>query len=126
MKLTKKQIDNIKNAEKVIFSTADKSGQPRSIWVIPSRVESEKIILSNIQMNNTFYNVLNNNKVFINVLLPEQDDLQYKIQGIAKVEKSGKLFEEIKNYEESENLPPELKVSAIIIVSIDKIEQSNG
>ena len=60
------------------------------------------------------------------MLLPEQEDLQYKIEGIAKVETSGKLFEEIKNYEESENLPPELKVSAIIIVKIKNVEESNG
>lgn len=39
---------------------------------------------------------------------------------------TGLLFEEIKNYEESEKLPPELKVNAIIVVDLKNIEESNG
>ena len=42
--LNEEQIKNIKFAEKVIFTTSDKNNQPRSIWVIPSRVESNQII----------------------------------------------------------------------------------
>lgn len=124
--LNSQQIENIKNAEKVIFSTASKENAPRSIWVITSRVEKDRIILSNIQMNKSFDNILQNPKCFINVLIPEQDDLQYKIDGVAKVYTQGELFSEIKTYEESENLPPELKVSAIIVVDIKNIEESNG
>lgn len=120
------QIENIKKAEKVIFSTSDKSLQPRSVWVIPSRIESDKIILSNIQMGKSFENVRQNPKCFINVLIPELDDLQYKIEGVALVFEEGELFEEIKNYEESENLPPELKVNAIIVINIKNVEESNG
>ncbi len=37
--LTEIQIENIKSAEKIIFSTSDKNNQPRSIWVVPSRIE---------------------------------------------------------------------------------------
>lgn len=124
--LTTKQIENINAAEKIIFTTTNQDLQPRSIWVIPSRVEQDKIILSNIQMNKSFENIKQNPKCFINVLLPEQDDLQYKIEGDAKVFTSGELFKEIKNYEETENLPAELKVNAIIVVDINSIEQSNG
>lgn len=65
-------------------------------------------------------------KTFINVLLSELDDLQYKIQCEAEIRDNGRLFEEIKQFEESENLPPELKVSAIIINKIIKVEESNG
>ena len=123
--LTNQQIENIKQAEKVIFTTCN-NNQPRSIWVIPSRVESDKIILSNIQMNKSFENISQNPKCFINVLIPGQDDLQYKIDGTAEIYNSGSLFEEIKNYEESENLPEDLKVNAIIIVNINNVEESNG
>lgn len=124
--MNKIQIDNIKNAEKIIFSTSNKSGQPRSIWVIPSKVEKNRIILSNIQMNKTFENVKQNPKCFINVLIEEQDDLQYKIEGVAEILNEGELFTEVKTYEETENLPPELKVNAIIIFHILNIEESNG
>ena len=120
------QINNIKNAEKIIFTTSNKEKYPRSIWVIPSRIEKDRIIISNIQMNKSYKNIKQNNKCFINVLIPEQDDLQYKIEGIAEVQETGELFNEIKNFEESENLPPDLKVNAIIIVNIKSVEESNG
>ena len=124
--LNEEQIKNIKFAEKVIFTTSDKNNQPRSIWVIPSRVESNQIIISNIQMSKTFNNLQSNNKAFINVLIPEQDDLQYKIECVTEINTSGNLFNEIKNFEESENLPPELKVTAIIICKIKNCEESIG
>lgn len=124
--LNTQQIKNIQIAEKVIFTTSDKNYQPRSIWVIPSRVEKDRIILSNIQMNRSFQNIKQNPKCFINVFLPEQDDLQYKIEGIAEVFDKGDLFKEIKNFEESENLPPELKVNSIIVVDLISFEQTNG
>ena len=124
--LNEEQIKNIKFAEKVIFTTSDKNNQPRSIWVIPSRVESNQIIISNIQMSKTFNNLQSNNKAFINVLIPEQDDLQYKIECVTEINTSGNLFNEIKNFEESENLPLELKVNAIIICKIKNCEESIG
>ena len=124
--LNREQIKNIKDAEKIVFSTSSKSGQPRSIWVIPSRVEQDRIILSNIQMNKTFENLKHNPKCFLNILTAEQEDLQYKIEGVAEIVNEGKLFTEIKQYEETENLPQELKVNAIIIVNIKNIEESNG
>lgn len=124
--LNREQIKNIKDAEKIVFSTSSKSGQPRSIWVIPSRVEQDRIILSNIQMNKTFENLKHNPKCFLNILTAEQADLQYKIEGVAEIVNEGKLFTEIKQYEETENLPPQLKVNAIIIVNIKSIEESNG
>ena len=124
--LNEAQINNIKSVERVIFATADKLGQPRAVWVIPSRIEADKIILSNIQMNLSISNIMENNKCFINVFMPEQDDLQYKIEGKAKVFQEGDLFEEIKTFEERENLPPELKVNSIIEVTITSFEESNG
>lgn len=125
-RLTSEQIGKIKKAEKLVFTTASKNGKPRSIYVMPSRVEEDKIILSNIQMEKSINNVMENNNCFLNVYLAEEDDLQIKIDGEAEVEESGKLFEEIKEYEESENLPPELKVNSIIIVNIVGVEETNG
>lgn len=93
--------------------------------VIPSRITCDTIILSNIQMNKSIKNVKTNSKVFIN-MYDEDKDLQYKIEGVATLYEEGKLFEEIKKYEETENLPPELKVNSIIVVKIIKIEESVG
>lgn len=125
-KLTLEQVELIKSAEKLVFTTASKDGKPRSIYVMPSRVDDNRIILSNIQMRKSIQNILENNKCFLNIYIPDEDDLQIKIDGIAEVKNTGKLFQEIKEYEESENLPPELKVESIIIVCFENIEQTNG
>ena len=124
--LTEKEVQNIINAEKVIFTTVSQDFQPRSIWVIPSRVLKDKIILSNIQMGKSIDNIKSNAKCFINVYMADKDDLQYKIEGEADVFESGDLFKEIKQFEESENLPPELKVNSIIVIDIKSFEESNG
>lgn len=124
--LNESQIKNIQNVEKVIFTTSNKNNQPRSIWVIPSRIQSDEIILSNIQMKKSIQNIKENPHCFINVLIPEFEDLQYKIEGIAVEYEDGKLFNEIKTFEESCNLPPELKVNSIIVIKLTSIEESNG
>ena len=46
-------------------------------------------------MSKTFNNLQSNNKAFINVLIPEQDDLQYKIECVTEINTSGNLFNEI-------------------------------
>ena len=124
--LNETQLNDIKNVDKIIFTTVSKNNKPRSVYVIPSRVEANRIIISNIQMDKTFQNIKENNNCFINVLIPEKDDLQYKLDGTAEILDSGNLFNEIKSYEETNNLPPELKVKAIIIFKINNVEQSNG
>lgn len=124
--LTNKQIELIKEQEWVILSTANKDGKPHSIIVQPSRIESDKIILSNIQMKTSIDNLKENNKCFINIFLKENDDMQIKIDGIAKIYTSGKLYEDIKEFEETNNLPPELKVNSIIVINFENIEISNG
>ena len=77
-------------------------------------------------MEKSFKNIKENNKCFINVFIPEQEDLQYKIEGVAEVFENGKLFDEIKKFEETENLPPELKVNSIIVIKLISLEESNG
>lgn len=124
--LNNEQIENINLAGKIVFSTASKDGQPRSIYVIASKITSESIVISNIQMNKTIQNIKENNRCFINVFIPQRDDLQYKIEGIANIYDKGELFDNIKCFEEANNLPPELKVHSIVVVSVTKVEQSNG
>lgn len=119
--LSIEEIEEIKDNEWVVFSTS-KDNTPHSIIVMPSRVESYKIILSSIQMVKTIENLKTNNKGFIGVYLKSKDDKQYKIDCLCEILNEGKLFNEIKNYEEENNLPEELKVNSIIICKFEKIE----
>ena len=120
--LSNEQIDLIKNNEWIIFSTADLNNNPRAIVVIPSRIEKDRIILSNIQMNKSIENIKNNNKCFINVYSKDSSDMQIKISGIANVYEDGILYTEIKKYEETNNLPDNLKVNSIIVIEFENIE----
>jgi len=123
--LTDEQIEIIKNNEWIIFSTADLNNNPRAIIVIPSKVEKNRIILSNIQMNKSIKNIKNNNKCFINIYSKENSDMQIKIDGIAIIYEEGDLFTEIKEYEETNNLPDDLKVHSIIVVEFKNIETTH-
>ena len=120
--LSEELIDLIKNNEWVIFSTADLNNNPRAIVVIPSRIEKDRIILSNIQMNKSIENIKNNNKCFINVYSKDNSDMQIKISGIADVYEDGNLYTEIKKFEETNNLPDDLKVNSIIVIEYENIE----
>lgn len=123
--LSVSEIEEIKNNEYVIFSTTS-NNIPHSIVVMPSRIESNRVILSNIQMNKTIENIKINPNGFINVYIKENNDKQYKINCICEVFSNGDLFDEIKEYEEKNNLPEELKVNQIIIANIKEIEISEG
>lgn len=125
-KLKEEQIKLIKENEWMILSTANYNNEPHCVIVIPSRIESERIILSNIQMETTIKNLEENNQCCINIYCAKENDMQIKIHGKATIQKEGTLYQEIKEYEETNNLPKELKVKSIIIVEIENIKVSNG
>ena len=62
---------------------------------------------------------MKNKKCFVDVYIPEKEDLQYKIDGEAEILSSGELYEEIKNFEENENglLECGLTVKDIIVIN---------
>ena len=120
--LSAEQIDLILENEVIIFATSNINNQPRAIIVQPSRVENNRFILSNVQMEKSIENIKNNSKCFVNAYLKNDSDKQIKITGIANVYESGDLFDEIKEFEETNNLPDTLKVHSIIVIDYTDIE----
>lgn len=122
--LTEEQIEKINNNNGIILSTCNNKLIPHCIVVLPSRVEKNRMILCNIQMNTSINNLRENNNCFIDVYLKEDNDSQIKINGIATLLESGELFDEIKNYEEENNLPEDLRVHTVIVIDYKNIEIS--
>ena len=123
--LNQEQIQNIRENQTVMISTADTNGQPRSIVVIPSEISNNEMVISIIQSEKSFENLNQNPKCFINVYLVDSET-QYKIEGIAEIFDDGDRFEQIKKYEESENLPADLTVKAIAVIKFVTVEVSVG
>ena len=124
--LNLEEVELIKNNEWIILSTANKDNKPHCIIVMPSLVDNNRIVISNIQMEETIRNIEENEKCFIDVYIKEENDKQIKINGIGKIFEDGELFNNIKEYEEENNLPPELKVNSIIEIKITDVKITEG
>lgn len=119
IKLSKSQIDFINENEWVVFATAGEGGMPRAAVVMPSKIDEESIIISNVQMGKSAENIKANPQAFISSY---KDDTQIKISGTAEYLDSGDLFEEIKNFEKTRDVD----VNGIIVINIKEVEQTEG
>jgi predicted pyridoxine 5'-phosphate oxidase superfamily flavin-nucleotide-binding protein len=118
MNLSKEQIDFINTNEWVIFATADNRGIPRAAVVIPSRVDSDEIIISDVQMGQSAKNVKENINVFISSYNKEMNKC-LKIIGTAEYITSGELFDKIAEFEKTRDI----EIRAIIPVSLKSIKE---
>lgn len=130
MKLTEKQLTDIKKVGILMLATANKEGVPHCTIVEPSRYYEDKIIIPIVQMETSKNNIEENENIFIHVFNENEDDpecsIQYKMNCKAKIETSGELFNEIKNYEETEVLPEGFYVNGIIIADIINCKEYIG
>jgi len=120
MQLSQNQIDFINNNEWLIVATNDIASWPRAAVVIPSRVEPGRIILSDVQMEQTNKNIRSNPKVFISSYDKDMNKA-LKITGIAEYITNGALFDEICEFEATRNVD----IKAIIVVSINNIFETS-
>ena len=86
---------------------------------MPSRIEENSIIISDVQMNKSAKNIRENLTCFISVY---EHDTQIKISGTAKYLDSGKLFLQIKDFEKTRDVD----VKGIVVIEIQHIEQTEG
>ena len=85
--LNLEEVELIKNNEWVILSTANKENTPHCIIVMPSLVENNRIVISNIQMEETIRNVEENEKCFIDVEIKEKKAREFTPFYIKEYEK---------------------------------------
>ena len=129
-KLNEKQLNDIKEVGTLMLATASKDGKPHCTIVEPSRNYEDRIIIPIVQMEISKKNMLENNQVFIHVFKEDKNDpewsVQYKLECTAKIETSGTLFDEVKEYEETEVLPEGFYVNGIVIATINNCKEYVG
>lgn len=110
--------------------TSSSEGQPHCTIVEPSRYFQDEIVIPIVQMVTSINNIKQNKKIFIHVTKENKeyfgDSTQYKIEAVAKIEKKGKLFDEVKLFEETERLPKGWTVKGIVRAHITKIDEVVG
>lgn len=129
-RLTAPQIETLQGIGHGLLITADGAGQPRGSIVEPSFFYKDEIVVPVVQLQRSYNNIMQNEKIFLHFVKENSEDFgwstQYKISAIAKVESEGELFERAKHFEESERLPENLKVRAIVRAKITDIEVVEG
>lgn len=118
MELTDEQIRFINDNEVVTFSTASLDGTPRCIYVCPSMIHYDQIIISDVHMVKTSNNIQNNPRVFLTSIKSDYSKW-LKISGTAKYEIDGELFDKVYDFETSRGYKPR----AIIVVENLEIQE---
>ena len=96
MELSSKQQDFIMQHSLVVLSTLTKDTSPRSILVEINKVDNDKLIITDNQMETTQQNIKTNPKVC--VLISDIENYTYlKIDGEASYYDDGEYFEYVKN-----------------------------
>ena len=128
--LTQAQLNEIKNIGVCMFVTASKDGKPHCTIVEPSKFFDNEIVIPIVQMVTSVNNVKENENVFLHFTKENEeyygDSTQFKIDAVAKIEKKGKMFDEVKQYEEVERLPEGWTVKGIVRAKIVKVEEVVG
>ena len=116
MKLSEKQLDLLKRRNLIVLATSDLKGNPRAIIVELNKVEDNKIIITDNQMEKTKDNILENNNISI---LAFEEDYHYgiKISGSAEYYTKGEYFDYVKNLETNKGYNPK----GTIVIDIKEI-----
>ncbi len=117
--ITKDMQDMIARTRTPVVATASKDGKPNVVPITFTRViADDEILLMDNYMNKTRANIEENPVVAITVWDVEQR-LGYQFKGKAKIETSGSLFEEGRQWVKSKR--PQTGSRAAIIVKIEEI-----
>lgn len=118
MELTKKQLDLLRKGKIVVLATSSTDGTPRAIFVEINKVENNKIIITDNEMEITRKNLLENENVFI---LAFKKDYNYclKVSGKAEYYSEGKYFDFVKNLEANKDHDPK----GAVVITIKEVAE---
>ena len=112
----------IERAGVVVIATVDKAGQPNVVPIAYKKVLSEnELLLVNIFMMKTEENIKINPGVAVSIWYNDSsgNSKGYQLKGKARIETSGKIFDEGKKIVQAAE--PELIPKSAVIISVDSI-----
>ena len=119
VKITDEMQEMIAKVKTPAIATATRDGKPNVVPITFTKVISEnEILLMDNYMNKTRANIEDNHMVAISAWNLE-DGMGYQFKGKARIETTGKLFEEGIQWVKSKR--PQTNPKAAIIVKIDEI-----
>ena len=118
MSLTKEQIKLLTDNNVIVLATSDLENNPRAIFVEINKVEPDKIIITDNQMDRTKNNLLENRKVFI-VAFKKDYSYGLKISGEAEYHTEGNYLDFVKNLETNKKFSPK----GAIVINIKEIRE---
>ena len=118
-KITEEMKKVTENTKGFAFATVAKDGNPHVIPVGFGKVLSEdELLLVDVFMNKTLENIKSNPKVAVSAWNMETLE-GYEFKGSARVENSGKVFDD--SVKMVKSLLPQLDAKAAVIVKVDSI-----
>ena len=118
-KITQDMKDIAAKSHPFIFATVSKEGKPNGVPIGIGRIISDdEIVLADIFMYKTRQNIDENPMVAVS-FWSEDDHYGYQFKGKARVETSGKLFDETVEWLKDER--PQLSARAIVVVKVEEI-----
>lgn len=123
-KITQDMKDIAAKAKTFIMATASKTGKPNGVPIGFTRIISDdEIMLVDIFMHKSRQNIEENPMVAVTFWSPE-DRYGYQFKGKARVETSGKIFDEAIPWVHDRR--PELSPRAAVVVKVDEIYYIGG
>ena len=121
-KFTQDMRDAIEQAKVIALATVSETGEPNVIPIAYKKLLSDaELMLMNIFMKKTEENIKVNSKVAVSAWYTDTSGISkgYQFKGNARIETSGKIFDEgVKVVKVAE---PELTPKSVVIINVDSI-----
>ena len=120
-RLTQDMKDIAAKAGPFVFATASKEGKPNGVPIgLVKIVSDDEVMLVDVGMNKTRQNIAENPRVAA-TCWSAGDHYGFQFKGRARVETSGRLFEEAKRLVEAKKMPPHLGAKAAVVVKVEEV-----
>ena len=120
-KITQDMKDLMEKTPTFILATTSQEGKPNGVPVgLVKLISDDEIMVVRVLMNKTWQNIVENPVVAL-TFWGKEERYGYQCKGKARVETSGKLFNEAVHRIQEHKPPFPIKTKAVVIINVDEI-----